>query len=636
MKTETADERKQIKLLDETTICTIAAGEVIVSGAYAIKELIENSIDAGASNIAIEFKNAGLSLISITDDGYGMTRDDILLAVEHHATSKLRSVHDLKQIKTYGFRGEALPSIAAVSRCEILSSTDDAKPAVSVKIEGGEIKSLQPAAANKGTKITVKNLFYNTPVRKKFLKSENYENALIIEFVTRYALAHPEIKFSLFSNDREVFSTRADSTIANVIESIFPAEISSNLIKKNTSIDLGAFGTLSLNMLITPPHISRPNNRFQHYFINGRPFKNRSVSHAVYDAYQKYIKPKHYPAVFMFLELDQQHVDVNIHPSKTEVAFACEFAIHDAVNKFVNECLINPKSIPGNIKTGLRQNDDFTPDNIDENLFKSEPAENSSSYVKSLDIQQANFVLNKFFHEKNETCLNLNETQNVNNGKIEKNAQNKPDFQNISGTDASKNNEIEPIKIKKILGQSFDAFIIAEDYDGILIIDQHVAAEKVFYEKILSALQNKNFSSQSLLIPHVYDLTLSEFELLKENFDLFEKYGFEVEIFSNKTIAVRSVPDFLDGAEEKSLVYEIISAGLSAEKIDDDAFCSKLAARMACKSAIKAGKSITPETAALILDDLFKCKNPYFCPHGRPIIIKLHMKDLLAKFKRSL
>jgi len=638
-----------IKILDEGTICRIAAGEVVVSGAYAIKEMIENSIDAGADEIVIDYSAGGLSSISISDNGCGMTRDDILMALEHHATSKLRAVSDLSEIKTYGFRGEALPSIAAVSRCEIISSVDGSLPAVSVKIEGGEIKSVQSAASTRGTKINIRNLFFNTPVRKKFLKSENYENALIIEFVTRYALAHPEIKFALYSSGREVFITRRNSSVEEVIASVFPGAISSNLIKIDKKIDLGEYGPLEVKILMTPPHITKPNARFQYYFINGRPFKNKTVGHAVYEAFQRYIPPRQHPVVFMFLNMAQRHVDVNVHPTKTEVAFACEFKIHDALKNLINEGLITSDVIPSNLKIGetpfytqnpaaeksageagpenAASSKDEEKENTGNLLFDRETYFNRPGAGRSLDIQSSNFYINRFSKERDAEFVAGGPAAGggVAEGPAEKNQ-------------SSGANEIfkTGLNIKKILGQSFDAFIVAEDDDGLLIIDQHVAAEKVFYEKILAALASGSFHSQSLLVPHIFDLTISEFEMLKKNFELFKKYGFDVEIFSNKSIAVRALPDFLEGVEEKNIVFEIISAGIEAGKTDENSFCDKIAARMACKAAIKAGRAINTETARMIINDLSACKNPYFCPHGRPIIIKLPLRDLLSKFKRSL
>ncbi len=636
--------RALIQILDENTICRIAAGEVVVSGAYAIKEMIENSIDAGADEIITEFGGAGLSFITVSDNGRGMTRDDILMALEHHATSKLKTVSDLNDIKTYGFRGEALPSIAAVSRCEIISSTDSSLPAVSVKIEGGEIKSVQNAAATRGTKISIKNLFYNTPVRKKFLKSENYENALIIEFVTRYALAHPEIKFGLYSGGREIFSTRRNSSVEEVIAAIFPEIISGNLISADKSFDTGECGTMRVKILMSPPHITKPNARFQYFFVNGRPFKNKSVSHAVYEAYQRYCAPKQYPVIFIFLTLEQKHIDVNIHPTKTEVAFACEFKIHDAISKIISESLITSRAAPHNFKTFAGK---------DETNGGQNAPLNGTAASAPINIQNANFLINRYSKTQGINCLTntITETAAPETDGAQKDA---PDAETVLPHDEtgrfdfggetgesylngkSAGTSGSSLIIKKLIGQAFGAFIVAEDENGLLLIDQHVAAEKVFYEKILSALQKGDFNSQSLLMPHIYDLSISEFEMLKQNFDLFKKYGFDAEIFSEKSIVVRAVPDFLEGVEEKNMIFEIISAGLEAGKIDENAFCDKMAANMACKAAIKAGKTINMETAELIIADLVKCANPYFCPHGRPIIIKLQLRDLLSKFKRSL
>ncbi|HBC73581.1 MAG TPA: DNA mismatch repair endonuclease MutL, partial [Candidatus Wallbacteria bacterium] len=524
--TENNIERSQIRILDEGTICRIAAGEVVVSGAYAIKEMIENSIDAGADEIIVDFSGAGLSGITVSDNGRGMTRDDILMALEHHATSKLKTVSDLSEINTYGFRGEALPSIAAVSRCEIISSIDSSLPAISVKIEGGEIKSIQNAAATRGTKIVIKNLFYNTPVRKKFLKSENYENALIIEFVTRYALAHPEIKFSLYSSGREVFTTRRGAGVSEVIASIFPGAISESLIKIEKTVELGEYGPLKAEIYMTPPHVSKPAARFQHYFVNGRPFKNKSVSHAVYEAYQRYMAPKQYPVVFMFLAFAQRHVDVNIHPTKTEVAFACEFKIHDAIRQMVTDGLATSGAVPGDIRTsaktdpyenryaypgpadgGFRQADitaGDAPEEKTDNLFGGAYDRQGTGTDRSRDIQNSNFQITSYSKIRGIECETDDGAGGLNAASQENSQQARGP---VGGANDPLASESSGLNIRKIIGQSFDAFIIAEEDDGILIIDQHVAAEKVFYEKILAALKQGSFHSQSLLMPHIYDLS---------------------------------------------------------------------------------------------------------------------------------
>ncbi len=640
--------RALIKILDEGTICRIAAGEVVVSGAYAIKEMIENSIDAGADEIVIEYSGAGLSSITVSDNGCGMTRDDILMALEHHATSKLSTASDLNEINTYGFRGEALPSIAAVSRCEIISSIDSTLPAVCVKIEGGIIKSVQNAASLRGTRISVKNLFYNTPVRKKFLKSENYENSLIIDFVTRYALARPEIKFSLYSGGREIFITRRGCPVEETIAAIFPGVISGSLINVEEVVNLGEYGEMRVKILMSPPHVSKPSARYQHYFVNGRPFKNKSISHAVYAAYQRYMAPKQYPVVFAFINMPQKYIDVNIHPTKTEVAFACEFKIHDAVKKIVSSGLVTVSAVPrGNISSASGP---FPAVSGAGNVFPGAGPDSSFTSKRPLNVQNSNFILNSYFKSRTGQCVSGEPIETSSAESISDSVSAPPvedvlvnvedSGQRVLFDDpadrVSFNSADRKLVIKKIIGQAFDAFIVAEDEDGLLLIDQHVAAEKVFYEKFLAALLKGDFISQSFITPHIYEPGISEFEMLKQNFHLFNKYGFDVEIFSEKSIVVRAAPDFLDGAEEKNMIYEIISAGMEAGGIDEPVFCDKVAARMACKAAVKAGKLINMQTARMMIEDLQKCANPYFCPHGRPVIIKIELKDLLAKFKRSL
>jgi len=623
-----------IKILDETTVCKIAAGEVILSPAFVIKELVENSIDAASREIIIELKGGGLSKISVSDDGSGMTRDEILMALEHHATSKLRDVNDLKKIATYGFRGEALPSIVSISNAEIISSNDSEKPAVCVKIEGGVIKSVQPAASTRGTKIFIKNLFFNTPVRKKFLKSENYETALVTETVTRYALAHPEIKFSLFINERESFSTRANSGILSVINDIFSGDIADNLIEKSFTGADAKFGNISIKAFFAPPHISKPGNRYQYYFVNGRPFRNKSVTHAVMEAYKKHLNPRQYPVLFMFLTMDQQFVDVNIHPTKTEVAFAGEFAIHDMILKMTGDALANLRVMPS---AGFERHEDDgvpvfygfkkTPDEKTPQRSPERAGEDDAYSQGELGLTGSSHLMAGLGREHaSHSSMPLNAPQEPLAG-VEKTSPGDPPAgagkSFLSGA-------------SRILGQAFSAFIIIEDADKLLIIDQHVAAEKVLYEKILSSLLSRKFNSQSLLIPHIYDLTPHEFQMVSGNHDLFERYGFDVEIFSNNSIAVRAVPDFIEPEAEKELIFEMITAGSAGGFKYDEEFCKKLAAMTSCKGAVKAGKPLNEETMRMLIADLLKCENPYFCPHGRPVIMKMPLSDILQKFKRSL
>ena len=629
-----------IKILDEMTVCKIAAGEVILSPAFVIKELVENSIDAGSGEIIIELKGGGLSKISVSDDGLGMTRDEILMALEHHATSKLKDVDDLKKIATYGFRGEALPSIVSISNAEIISSNDAEKPAVCVRIEGGVIKSVQPAASTRGTKIFVKNLFFNTPVRKKFLKSESYETALVTETVTRYALAHPEIKFSLFINDRESFSTRANSGTLSVINDIFSGDIADHLIEKNFSGTDAKFGNISIKAYFAPPHISKPGNRYQYYFVNGRPFKNKSVTHAVMDAYKKHLNPKQYPVLFMFLNMDQQFVDVNIHPTKTEVAFAGEFAIHDMIFKMTSDALSGSNVMP---TAGFERHEE---DNVpvfygfrktpDEKFQKQGPErfdDENPIFQGELGLTESSHLMAGLDREHSFHSSMPLETSPASDRPAEPIPAQPRDAESRVRIAAEKS---FLSGASRILGQAFNAFIIIEDADKLLIIDQHVAAEKVLYEKILRSLLDKKFNSQSLLIPHVYNLTPHEFQMISGKHELFEKYGFDVEIFSNSSIAVRAVPDFIESGAEKDLIFEIISAASTGDVKYDEEFCKKLAAMMSCKGAVKAGKPLNEETIRMLISDLLKCDNPYFCPHGRPVIMKMPLSDILQKFKRSL
>lgn len=603
------EQDRRIRILDEITVCKIAAGEVITAPANVVKELVENSIDAGADEIKVEFRGSGVSLISVTDNGWGMTRDDALLALEHHATSKLREVSDLSGIATYGFRGEALPSIASISQMEIVSAQDPGAPAACVKVEGGVVKSVGQSASVRGTTITVRNLFYNTPVRRKFLKSEGYETAAIVETVTKYALTHPTVRFVLNSAGRCVFSTRGNSDVKSVIADIFPPDLSSSLIECSVAEDDSRAGRVRIEAFLAPPHLSKPSNRYQYTFVNGRPFKNRAISHAVSEAYRKYLQPRQYPVLFMFIEIDGRLVDVNIHPTKTEVAFSCEPALHGMVERLVEKGLSDYRAVPAGAFSE-----------------PAPPVSEVSHFQNELNLQETVFLARRF------DGGGAPHSGSAPGGEIPPALRAAPEEsvpQGISGR--------QSLRVKKIIGQAFNSFIIAEDDSGLVLIDQHVAAEKVAYEKILESLRAKRINSQALLIPHVYTLNRLEFEILSCSAHLLEKYGFDIEAYSNNSVAVRAVPDFVGGEVEKELLFEIISSGLSdSAKFDEERFIRKLAASLSCRGAVKAGKAVNQETAGLIVEELQGCENPFFCPHGRPVVIRLPLSEILQKFKRTI
>jgi len=617
--------KSPIKILDEITVCKIAAGEVIIAPANVVKELVENSVDAGASEVRVEIRGSGVTLISVSDDGWGMTRDEALLALEHHATSKLREVSDLTGISTYGFRGEALPSIASISQMEIISSSGAGIAACSIKVEGGVIKNVSQAASARGTTINVRNLFYNTPVRRKFLKSEGYETAAIIETVTRYALTHPAVRFSLVSNGRIVLSTRGNCDVPAVISEIFPADIASGLIESRISDESIQCGNIRILAYLAPPHMSKPSNRYQYMFVNGRPFRNRTISHAVSEAYRRHLAPRQYPVLFLFLEIDRKLVDVNIHPTKTEVAFSCEPKLHDLVLRMIETGLRDSRAVPEGKLVSPAVREEFYPGGSGGGLEEkpSSQAETPSGvdhFQNELNLQETVFMLSRF----DKTVKTFERAGGE--------AESPPVFRA-----AEKDGGRNVLAIKRIIGQAFNSFIVAEEEAGLILIDQHVAAEKVAYERILESLRARGFNSQVLLIPHVYGLNKLEYEIISCAAHLFEKYGFDIEAFSNNTVAVRAVPDFVGDGIEKELLFEIISSGLSdSAKFDEERFIRKLAATLSCKGAVKAGKILNFETAELLVSDLLKCSDPFFCPHGRPVIIRLPLSEILQKFKRSL
>ena len=575
----------KIKVMSENLANKIAAGEVIEKCASIVKELVENSIDAKADKIIISLKEGGLKEISVSDNGIGMEREDAKLAFLRHATSKIYKEDDLFFINTLGFRGEALPSIASVS--EVVLTTCASKVGTRIHIKGGHILDEENEQAKKGTTITVTNLFYNTPARLKYLKSEQTELANCTLFIEKLALANPNISFLLTNNDKEVVKTTGSNNLLKTINEIYGLDVAKNMLEiKATSDDFDLFG------YVCKPEILRSNRNYIITIVNDRVIKNADINRAINDAYYTYKPDIKFPIVVLKINTDPTLVDVNIHPTKQDIKMS---KLSDLNNLIINT-----------IKDALYNN----------LLIKS--AANTPEVKEYTDYSDNNLVLEDSFKESNYQTKMEFDYQDV----------------TIKEQDTEPNHEIKTIDLQAV-GIAHGTYIIAQNDEGIYLIDQHAAQERINYEKLLKALKEEKVSSIDMLFPIKIEYSPSEYLIIKDNFDFITSLGFSIEEFGINTILIKSHPTWiLEGYEEESIrrVLDLIID--IKDKFDRVKFNEHIAITLSCKMSIKANTHISLEDANVLLQDLVKCDNPYNCPHGRPTIIKFTIYDLERMFKR--
>lgn len=604
-----------IKILDEKVSNMIAAGEVVENPASMIKELLENSIDAESTYIKINVKNEN-RYVKISDNGKGMTRDDVLLSVERHATSKISTKEDLSNILTYGFRGEALSSISAVSKMSISSKTENDDKGTFISLSGGKVTNLKEVQREKGTEIEIKELFFNTPARLKFLRKETTEFRYIKDIVTQEALTNPNISIILSLNDREVLRTSGRG-MKNTILEIFGKNTLQNLV----SFPLGFLGNTSLN---------RSNKDGIFIFINNRPVKSKIIEEALIDGYYTKLMKGKYPFAILFIEIDPGEVDVNVHPSKKIVKFSDEKYIYNYVYDAVREKLsgdedfVSP-SVPLEKKAEnnfLDINDfkDFTPKTFKNETIKSEPISfdipepETSFEVKEPDV----FHTFEKKESKNESFL-------------------KKVFSNDEKTDKLKSMITETSKISakkdyRVIGQFANSYILVERKGVLEIYDQHVVHERILYEKFKKEYQNKKISTQNLLVPIKINISNKDREIVEEHLETLKNFGFEIDFFGKNDILVRAVPNLRFSSSIESLVREIIE-DLKSIKIKST-LIEETIITASCKNAIKANQPLSKEEIEILLDKFYSV-GEYTCPHGRPIILKLTTSDIEKNFKRK-
>ncbi|MCX7903981.1 MAG: DNA mismatch repair endonuclease MutL [Caloramator sp.] len=613
----------KIKILDDDLITKIAAGEVVERPASVVKELVENSIDAGASIIEIEIENGGISLIKITDNGQGIEKDDVELAFLRHTTSKIENEDDLYNIRTLGFRGEALASICAVSKVEMITKTKDDITGTKIYIEGGEIIDKIECGAPDGTTIIVKDLFFNTPARLKFLKTPSREAMVVSEVVQSLALSNENISFKYKNNHKIVFATKGDGNLLNAIIALYGRQVKDNLLK----IDFEE-NHIKIEGYIGNNALGKNNRSYQTLFINGRLIKNKTINAAIENVYRSFSTSDKYPLYVVKLNMNPQLVDVNVHPTKAEVKFQNDQEIYRLVYKAVQNAFATAASVP-NVVLGP---------SIENNIER-----NVSPQIKSEEIKFSFNSLDKQNQDINNSNTFISYKPNVNvkedNQKYINNDENKEKFiedvKNFEDEEIIDNRALTLFPKLVPIGQIHLTYIIAEAENEFYIIDQHAAHERILYEKYLEEYQRTSIHSQTLLTPKIIDLKASDKEFLLENIDNFAKIGFVIEDFGGNSISLRSVPviygnpNYIDVFNEILNEIQQTSSGFLGS-------VNKIIYTMACKGAIKAGDKLTLSEMNKLIDDLRRCQNPYSCPHGRPTLIRMTYVELEKKFRRIL
>ena len=645
----------KIELLTQETIDKIAAGEVIERPSSVVKELVENALDAGANVITVEIKDGGISFIRITDNGCGIEKDQIPLAFLRHSTSKIRSVEDLLTVSSLGFRGEALSSIAAVAQVELITKPVGALMGVRYMIEGSKEKSAEEIGAPDGTTFLVRNIFYNTPARRKFLKAAQTEGSYISDLMERMALSHPYVAFKFIANNQTKLQTSGNGNIKEIIYHIYGRDITAALMEIN-----GGNEELSIRGFVGKPAVTRGNRNFENYFINGRYIKSRLIAKSIEDAYKNFMMLHQYPFTVLYLEMDGQLLDVNVHPAKMELRFQNGEAVYDCLRKTLEQALYYRDLIP---KVPVTEEKpaakpvvlQHAPEPFEKNRMPKRPEPVTPSVqaarpaTPQTEVPPQNLAAPQrqaLLHPPAASQAFLAQPQQKtpdSKPAAQPELDTKPQEKETAAHQMTLAEDItygaqflqEDTKARrKIIGQLFDTYWLIEFEDKLFIIDQHAAHEKVLYEKTMATLKTKEFSSQQLSPPAILSLTMQEEEILKKYLNEFEKLGYAVEHFGGREYAVCAVPANVFGVDVKQLFMEMLGdLEKVSGKLTPDIILHRVAT-MSCKAAIKGNQKITKEEMEQLFDDLMKLENPYNCPHGRPTIISMTKYEIEKKFKR--
>lgn len=582
----------KIQVMNEDLANKIAAGEVVERCLNVVKELVENSIDAKSSKIRVALKDSGILEITVADDGVGMYEDDATLAFSRHATSKLKSLNDLFHIASLGFRGEALPSIASVSKVELRTSTNDI--GTYLYLEGGQLIKKERYPLEKGTTITVKNLFYNTPVRLKYLKSLSTELSLIIDYMNKMALSYPNIKFILENNDKELLNTTGDGNLLKVIYAVYGIDVAKKMIEINGEND-----DYVISGYVSYPEAAKTSRNVMTTLVNGRVIKNQALNRAILDTYHTYIPKDKYPVIVINISVDPILVDINIHPQKMDIKFSkldeLLSLVTSLIEKKLKEILLIPHASVRNVET-IYEVEDSLPLEKPKSIFDDD---NDIKIEK--EVEEVTF-----------------------------------DFQTDSEQPIKDEIPHEEYRIKKMhpLGIIHKTFIVAENEEGMYLIDQHAIAERINYEKFMKELSREDKDTTDLLVPIKLEYPKDEFLKIKEYLDVLKSIGVYLEEFGDHTFLVRRHPTFIYKGREKDSIEKIISILLEKGTFSKEKFIEKTATTLACRLSIKANDYISLEEADYLLETIRTCENPFTCPHGRPTIIAYSNYELEKMFKR--
>ena len=679
-----------INVLDQITIDKIAAGEVIERPSSVVKELVENSIDSGATAITIEIKDGGMSFIRITDNGSGINRDEVRTAFLRHATSKLIKVEDLLELSSLGFRGEALSSIASVGQVELITKEKDSVCGIRYQIHGGREVSYEEIGCPDGTTIIVRNLFYNTPARKKFMKSPTTEMSYIYDLICRISMSHPEISFKFTANNTNKLFTSGNGKLKDIIYHIYGRDITSNLIEVNRK-----FNTLEISGYIAKPAVSRGNRSFEDYYVNNRYVKNPVITKAIEDAFRTFVMIHKFPFTVLNFKIDPAQIDVNIHPAKREMKFMNESDIYNYTYDTIREALLHreliPEVTPGkqkpaetlnhrntgsapepfekqrreqigikpaavkeperpyNIKPIIKpENNPYArilnrvpdqPQQIPNNPVSQQATQQATQQLQPSQAEQAGAPQNEQGIQARQSVDGSTATQTKANAPAEVEAS-KPQVpekeEKYSQLDmfGTKMLSEEARPKHRLIGQVFKTFWLIEYDKKLFIMDQHAAHEKVKFEELMNNYRNKKAIPQYLMPPAIVTLTADEITFLNDNMEFFENLGYTIESFGGREYKLSSVPANLFGIDGRELFLEFIGELSENNKNSTiTAFIAKLST-MACKAAIKGNTEISFKEADVLIDQLLKLENPYTCPHGRPTLISMTEAELEKKFKR--
>lgn len=686
-----------IQVLDQITIDKIAAGEVIERPASIVKELVENAIDAGASAVTVEIKDGGITFIRVSDNGCGIEKDEVRCAFLRHSTSKIRTVEDLAAIHSLGFRGEALSSISAVTRTEVITKTESAQTGIKYVIEGGKETALEETGAPNGTTFLVHQLFYNVPARRKFLKTPMTEAGHVQDLLIHLALSHPEVSFLFINNGQEKLRTSGNGKLKDVIYNVYGRDVAANLLE----IDYEKNG-LSISGFLGKPIITRGNRNFENFFVNGRYVKSAMISKSLEDAYKDFTMQHKFPFAVLHFKVDGDLIDVNVHPTKMELRFQRQQEVYNTVYEAVHRRLLEPEliqtaSIPDPVAVVQKKKESPF-------LLKPKPAEKQSDEA----VHDEDYFIKKMqervkaYHERSSSAEVSNrseiyrpqqterireavtygtkaEKEEIGNIQLEvqkeKAGMIPPEIQqeevgniqlkvqqeevgNIqpevkkeeSGNVQSETKQEKPKQLDlfeenflkremkaeyQLIGQVFDTYWLVQFQDSLYIIDQHAAHERVMYERTLKEMKSREYTSQYLSPPIILSLSMQEAQLLNEHMDRFTRIGFEIEPFGGEEYAVRAVPDNLFSIAKKELLMEMIDdlADGINTSMTPELIDEKIAS-MSCKAAVKGNNRLSAQEVDALIGELLTLENPYHCPHGRPTIIAMTKRELEKKFKR--